>query len=185
MAKKKISGYKLKGGFPPAGKVGFSKRQRNMLDFGRKRGSKPKMRGVFGVPGLGLQRPQAPDNKAPEDDPGKINDLLRCFCFLKSCLYTCFFVFSGVENKLVLCSSKDKFVLTQDLCVMCGAIGTDSEGCLIACAQCGQTYHPYCVNIKVTLIYFLILFALYYVCNVFSVYQDDKMPLYGIRMCQN
>lgn len=57
---------------------------------------------------------------------------------------------SGVENKLVLCSSKDKFVLTQDLCVMCGAIGTDSEGCLIACSQCGQTYHPYCVNIKVT-----------------------------------
>ncbi|CAB3239125.1 unnamed protein product [Arctia plantaginis] len=125
VAKKKIGGYKLKGGFPPAGKVGFSKRQRNMLDFGRKRGSKPKMRGVFGVPGLGLQRPQAPDNKTQEDDP-------------------------GVENKLVLCSSKDKFVLTQDLCVMCGAIGTDSEGCLIACAQCGQTYHPYCVNIKVS-----------------------------------
>lgn len=54
-----------------------------------------------------------------------------------------------MENKLVLCSSKDKFVLTQDICVMCGALGTDSEGCLIACAQCGQTYHPYCVNIKV------------------------------------
>ncbi|KAF9417775.1 hypothetical protein HW555_005189, partial [Spodoptera exigua] len=125
VAKKKIGGYKLKGGFPPAGKLGFQKRQRSVLDFGRKRGSKPKMRGVFGVPGLGLQRPQAPDNKAPEDDP-------------------------GVENKLVLCSSKDKFVLTQDLCVMCGAIGTDSEGCLIACAQCGQTYHPYCVNIKVS-----------------------------------
>ncbi|XP_028178993.1 histone-lysine N-methyltransferase 2C-like [Ostrinia furnacalis] len=55
-----------------------------------------------------------------------------------------------MENKLVLCSSKDKFVLTQDVCVMCGAVGTDSEGCLIACAQCGQTYHPYCVNIKVS-----------------------------------
>ncbi|XP_068631112.1 histone-lysine N-methyltransferase 2C-like isoform X2 [Battus philenor] len=125
VAKKKIGGYKLKGGFPPAGKLGFQKRQRSVLDFGRKRGSKPKMRGVFGVPGLGLQRPQAPDNKTQEDDP-------------------------GVENKLVLCSSKDKFVLTQDLCVMCGAIGTDSEGCLISCAQCGQTYHPYCVNIKVS-----------------------------------
>ncbi|XP_045521362.1 histone-lysine N-methyltransferase 2C-like isoform X11 [Pieris brassicae] len=125
VAKKKIGGFKLKGGFPPAGKIGFQKRQRSVLEFGRKRGSKPKMRGVFGVPGLGLQRPQAPDNKAPEDDP-------------------------GVENKLVLCSSKDKFVLTQDLCVMCGAIGTDSEGCLIACAQCGQSYHPYCVNIKVS-----------------------------------
>ncbi|XP_063824510.1 histone-lysine N-methyltransferase 2C-like [Ostrinia nubilalis] len=125
IAKKKIGGYKLKGGFPPAGKLGFQKRQRSVLDFGRKRGSKPKMRGVFGVPGLGLQRPQAPDNKTSEDDP-------------------------AMENKLVLCSSKDKFVLTQDVCVMCGAVGTDSEGCLIACAQCGQTYHPYCVNIKVS-----------------------------------
>ncbi|XP_039749475.1 histone-lysine N-methyltransferase 2C-like isoform X1 [Pararge aegeria] len=125
VAKKKIGGYKLKGGFPPAGKLGFQKRQRSVFDLGRKRGSKPKMRGVFGVPGLGLQRPQAPDNKTSDDDP-------------------------GVENKLVLCSSKDKFVLTQDLCVMCGAIGTDSEGCLIACSQCGQTYHPYCVSIKVS-----------------------------------
>lgn len=30
------------------------------------------MRGVFGVPGLGLQRPQAPDTKTSEDDPGNI-----------------------------------------------------------------------------------------------------------------
>lgn len=56
----------------------------------------------------------------------------------------------GIENRLVLCSAKDKFVLTQDICVMCGAIGTDQEGCLIACAQCGQCYHPYCANVKVT-----------------------------------
>lgn len=70
VAKKKIGGYKLKGGFPSTGKLGFQKRQRSVLDFGRKRGSKPKMRGVFGVPGLGLQRPQAPDNKTSEDDPG-------------------------------------------------------------------------------------------------------------------
>lgn len=71
VAKKKIGGYKFKGGMHPA-KLGFQKRQRSVLDFGRKRGTKPKMRGVFGVPGLGLQRPQAPDNKTPEDDPGKI-----------------------------------------------------------------------------------------------------------------
>lgn len=72
VAKKKMSGYKLKGGYSAAGKLGFQKRQRSGFpEFGRKRGSKPKMRGVFGVPGLGLQRPQAPDCKAPEDDPGK------------------------------------------------------------------------------------------------------------------
>ncbi|CAB3379589.1 Hypothetical predicted protein [Cloeon dipterum] len=56
----------------------------------------------------------------------------------------------GGENRLVLCSAKDKFVLNQDVCVMCGALGLDQEGCLISCAQCGQCYHPYCVSIKVS-----------------------------------
>lgn len=94
-------------------------------EFGRKRGPKAKMRGIFGVPGVGLQRPTATDGRTADEEP-------------------------GVENRLVLCSAKDKFVLTQDVCVMCGAIGTDQEGCLIACVQCGQCYHPYCVNVKVT-----------------------------------
>lgn len=104
------------------GKVGFMKRQR--ADFGRKRGPKTKMRGIFGVPGVGLQRPVSDGTKGDEEP--------------------------GVENRLVLCSAKDKFVLTQDICVMCGALGTDQEGCLISCVQCGQCYHPYCVNVKVT-----------------------------------
>lgn len=54
-----------------------------------------------------------------------------------------------MENRLVLFSAKDEFVLQQDVCVMCGAFGNDYEGCLISCAQCGQCYHPYCVNVKV------------------------------------
>ena len=70
-----------------------------------------------------------------------------------------------MENRLVLCSAKDKFVLTQDICVMCGAIGIDQEGCLIACAQCGQCYHPYCVNVKVgtSLVIFAVSLQIY--CN--------------------
>ncbi|XP_043479344.1 histone-lysine N-methyltransferase 2C-like isoform X5 [Leptopilina heterotoma] len=103
------------------GKHGYQKRQK-MNEFGRKRGPKAKMRGIFGVPGVGLQ---CMSDSSKEDEP-------------------------GVENRLVLCSAKDKFVLTQDICVMCGAIGTDQEGCLIACAQCGQCYHPYCAGVKVT-----------------------------------
>lgn len=99
------------------------KRQR-MTEFGRKRGPKAKMRGIFGVPGVGLQRPVSDGSKTDEEP--------------------------GVENRLILCSAKDKFVLTQDVCVMCGALGTDQEGCLIGCVQCGQCYHPYCVNVKVT-----------------------------------
>lgn len=123
IAKKRlgIASNRPKGkGIP--GKSGFMKRQK-MTEFGRKRGAKAKMRGMFGVPGVGLQRPVS-DGKSDEEP--------------------------GVENRLVLCSAKDKFVLTQDICVMCGSLGTDQEGCLIVCVQCGQCYHPYCVSVKVT-----------------------------------
>ncbi|XP_050716817.1 histone-lysine N-methyltransferase 2C-like isoform X5 [Eriocheir sinensis] len=56
----------------------------------------------------------------------------------------------GEENKLILVSAKDEFCLQQDVCAMCGAFGQDQEGRLIACAQCGQCYHPFCANVKVT-----------------------------------
>ncbi|XP_011303059.1 histone-lysine N-methyltransferase 2C isoform X3 [Fopius arisanus] len=122
IAKKRLGLAGIVGRPKGVGKLGYQKRQK-LNEFGRKRGPKAKMRGIFGVPGVGLQKPQSDSSK--EEEP-------------------------GVENRLVLCSAKDKFVLTQDICVMCGAIGTDSEGCLIACAQCGQCYHPYCANVKVT-----------------------------------
>ncbi|XP_068205977.1 histone-lysine N-methyltransferase 2C-like isoform X15 [Palaemon carinicauda] len=54
----------------------------------------------------------------------------------------------GEENKVILISAKDEFCLEQDVCAMCGAFGQDQEGRLIACAQCGQCYHPYCANVK-------------------------------------
>lgn len=56
----------------------------------------------------------------------------------------------GEENKVLLVSSKDEFCLQQDVCAMCGAFGQDQEGRLIACAQCGQCYHPFCANVKVS-----------------------------------
>lgn len=125
IAKKRLVGIPGAAGRPKGGgKFNFQKKQRT-AEFGRKRGPKAKMRGVFGVPGLGLQRPTSDASNKADDEP-------------------------GVENRLVLCSAKDKFVLTQDICVMCGAIGTDQEGCLISCLQCGQCYHPYCVTVKVT-----------------------------------
>lgn len=33
---------------------------------------------------------------------------------------------------------------------MCGSLGNDLEGRLICCGQCGQCYHPHCVNVKVS-----------------------------------
>lgn len=38
----------------------------------------------------------------------------------------------------------------QDMCVVCGSFGQGAEGRLLACSQCGQCYHPYCVSIKVS-----------------------------------
>lgn len=32
---------------------------------------------------------------------------------------------------------------------MCGSFGLGAEGRLLACAQCGQCYHPFCVGLKV------------------------------------
>uniref|UniRef100_A0A8D0HU04 PHD-type domain-containing protein n=1 Tax=Sphenodon punctatus TaxID=8508 RepID=A0A8D0HU04_SPHPU len=36
------------------------------------------------------------------------------------------------------------------MCVVCGSFGQGAEGRLLACSQCGQCYHPYCVSIKIT-----------------------------------
>ncbi|XP_048874063.1 histone-lysine N-methyltransferase 2D isoform X4 [Brienomyrus brachyistius] len=55
-----------------------------------------------------------------------------------------------MQNTVVLFSSTDKFVLLQDMCVVCGSFGRGAEGQLLACAQCAQCYHPYCVNSKIT-----------------------------------
>lgn len=38
----------------------------------------------------------------------------------------------------------------QDMCVVCGSFGRGAEGHLLACSQCSQCYHPYCVNSKVS-----------------------------------
>eukprot|EP00062_Callorhinchus_milii_P023408 gi/632982228/ref/XP_007908022.1/ PREDICTED: histone-lysine N-methyltransferase 2C [Callorhinchus milii] len=55
-----------------------------------------------------------------------------------------------MHNTVVLFSTNDKFTLKQDMCVVCGSFGKGSEGRLLACSQCGQCYHPYCVSIKIT-----------------------------------
>ncbi|KAK2851390.1 hypothetical protein Q5P01_007666 [Channa striata] len=55
-----------------------------------------------------------------------------------------------MQNTVVLFSNTDKFVLLQDMCVVCGSFGKGVEGQLLACAQCAQCYHPYCVNSKIT-----------------------------------
>ena len=38
----------------------------------------------------------------------------------------------------------------------CGSFGKGNEGHLIACAQCGQCFHPYCVNLKASISFILL-----------------------------
>ncbi|XP_069047073.1 histone-lysine N-methyltransferase 2C isoform X5 [Lepisosteus oculatus] len=57
---------------------------------------------------------------------------------------------NSMHNTVVLFSSSDRFTLKQDMCVVCGSFGQGAEGRLLACSQCGQCYHPYCVSIKIT-----------------------------------
>nr|XP_055037820.1 histone-lysine N-methyltransferase 2C isoform X4 [Misgurnus anguillicaudatus] len=57
---------------------------------------------------------------------------------------------NSMHNTVVMFSTSDSFTLQQDMCVVCGSFGQGSEGRLLACSQCGQCYHPFCVNIKIT-----------------------------------
>ncbi|XP_065150686.2 histone-lysine N-methyltransferase 2C isoform X3 [Paramisgurnus dabryanus] len=57
---------------------------------------------------------------------------------------------NSMHNTVVMFSTSDSFTLQQDMCVVCGSFGQGTEGRLLACSQCGQCYHPFCVNIKIT-----------------------------------
>ncbi|KAF0028650.1 hypothetical protein F2P81_019737 [Scophthalmus maximus] len=55
---------------------------------------------------------------------------------------------NSMHNTVVMFSTSDHFTLRQDMCVVCGSFGQGAEGRLLPCSQCGQCYHPYCVNVK-------------------------------------
>ncbi|XP_037946845.1 histone-lysine N-methyltransferase 2C [Teleopsis dalmanni] len=56
----------------------------------------------------------------------------------------------AMEKRLLFCSTNDIFTLTGDICVSCGSVGIDDEDAMISCAQCGQCYHTYCANVKLS-----------------------------------
>ena len=53
------------------------------------------------------------------------------------------------KSTTVICAIKDDYMLKQDMCVSCASFGSEKEGELIVCVQCGQCYHPYCADVKV------------------------------------
>ncbi|KFM63412.1 Histone-lysine N-methyltransferase MLL3, partial [Stegodyphus mimosarum] len=103
----------------------ISGRRTSASELRRKKPSKSKFKS-YSIPGmLGPVSISPKEYKMDDDDPTE-------------------------DNKMILASATDEFVLCQDLCLMCGSFGKGEEGKLLSCAQCGQCYHIYCANIKVT-----------------------------------
>lgn len=126
-----------------SGGAAYNRKTSKLSDFGRKRGPKPKMSRGFGGSGSG----QSSLGSGTGGSSGNAN--------ASSGNTTAIGTTTGegepcLENKLILCASSDGFVVEQDACAMCGSFGLDMEGRLISCAQCGQCYHPFCANVKVT-----------------------------------
>uniref|UniRef100_A0A0N4Z2M7 Histone-lysine N-methyltransferase n=1 Tax=Parastrongyloides trichosuri TaxID=131310 RepID=A0A0N4Z2M7_PARTI len=48
---------------------------------------------------------------------------------------------------MVIADSRDEYLCTKPLCLICGSIGKDQEGFMITCCTCAQSYHTYCVTI--------------------------------------
>uniref|UniRef100_A0A0N5BY50 Histone-lysine N-methyltransferase n=1 Tax=Strongyloides papillosus TaxID=174720 RepID=A0A0N5BY50_STREA len=48
---------------------------------------------------------------------------------------------------MVVFDSRDQYICTKPLCLICGSIGKDQEGFMITCCTCAQSYHTYCVTI--------------------------------------
>lgn len=122
---KKISPGKKRINYP--GKKTKLGGRRKTMEYRRKRGPKGKYKN-FSVPIPTTSLNATSDKVAKNDDDKPDNEI--------------------IENRIILCSSKDSFVLSQDLCLTCGSLGKDEEGRLIVCARCGQCYHPYCAGIK-------------------------------------
>uniref|UniRef100_A0A8R1HLT7 PHD-type domain-containing protein n=1 Tax=Caenorhabditis japonica TaxID=281687 RepID=A0A8R1HLT7_CAEJA len=47
----------------------------------------------------------------------------------------------------VVCRIQDAFLQKACMCLVCGSIGKGAEGSMVACSNCAQTYHTYCVNL--------------------------------------
>ena len=96
-----------------------------------KRGPKPKMRGVFGTPGVGLQ-PRSMGGGSSSDLTGAGALSSSSSGVSAKMELTSSASASGegepcLENKLVLCSASDGFVVDQDTCAMCGSFGLVSH----------------------------------------------------------
>lgn len=48
----------------------------------------------------------------------------------------------------VVCRANDEFLQKAPLCLVCGSIGKGPEASMVACSNCAQTYHTYCITLS-------------------------------------
>ncbi|XP_071942048.1 histone-lysine N-methyltransferase 2C-like isoform X2 [Antedon mediterranea] len=127
-SKKKIGAGRPRG----KGNLGIAGRKRSKPGpTGAKRGPKPKLKlGMYssGLQSIGPSSNQEVLGRRKDEDEED----------------------SNMHTTVVLFSTEDKYTYSQDMCVSCGSFGKGAEGRLLSCSQCGQCYHPYCVNIRIT-----------------------------------
>lgn len=114
------------------GKLGNRKKAFKLVEYRRKRGTKSRFK-AFTSPTVAVSNfPSTSGANASSQEADSKQD-------------------DSNENKIIICSSKDLFVMSQDVCIMCGSLGKDEEGRLLSCSQCGQCYHPFCAGVtKIT-----------------------------------
>ncbi|XP_038159716.1 histone-lysine N-methyltransferase 2C isoform X13 [Cyprinodon tularosa] len=105
---------------------------------GRRR---PRGAGLSGRAGRG--RARGKNGVSPSINPGQITTIETQYPLKEE-------EETAMHNTVVIFSSNDSFTLKQDMCVVCGSFGLGAEGRLLACVQCGQCYHPFCVGLKIT-----------------------------------
>lgn len=52
----------------------------------------------------------------------------------------------GVITGVMPICHTDAFLSEHDVCGLCGGRGSDDEGYLLFCIQCGEAYHPFCID---------------------------------------
>ncbi|KAK6027206.1 SET domain protein [Ostertagia ostertagi] len=68
----------------------------------------------------------------------------------------------------IICDSQDQYLQQSSICLICGAIGKPhtQENSMVACCNCAQTFHTYCVGLHDKASFFLARCARCRRCNI-------------------
>uniref|UniRef100_A0A1I8ARR7 Histone-lysine N-methyltransferase n=1 Tax=Steinernema glaseri TaxID=37863 RepID=A0A1I8ARR7_9BILA len=115
--------YLAEKGPPGKGPAGKGGKARGRSQKGK--GKAPKARKYRAEPRAALRADEGAENEDPKIRTVDENDYVRT---------------------AIVTSALDTYVKEAPLCLVCGSIGKDVEGTMLACSSCAQSYHTYCVG---------------------------------------